>query len=163
MSLQRKTPMRRTGFAHQAPKPAKQIEYQPRPRDVVLRIPDTRDRLTIVIKKDRPRRSEAYRRLVGALPCIVCGVPGFSQCAHPNTGKAMGRKTDDRLSFPLCSTRIAIPGCHALFDQGALFGKDERRAIEPEFGRRTRQKLIAAGQWPKRLPMWEEAWPAGSQ
>ena len=37
-------------------------------------------------------RSEALRRAVASLPCINCGVPGHSQCAHSNSGKGAGIK-----------------------------------------------------------------------
>ena len=44
------------------------------------------------IAKSAPVRSEAYRRAVASLPCINCGVPGHSQCAHSNSGKGAGIK-----------------------------------------------------------------------
>ena len=44
------------------------------------------------IEKSAPVRSEAYRRAVASLPCINCGVPGYSQCAHSNSGKGAGIK-----------------------------------------------------------------------
>lgn len=99
----------------------------------------------IVVPKLRPVRSEAYRRAVAALPCIRCGVIGYSQAAHPNTGKGAGSKTDDRLCFPLCACRPGIRGCHSLFDQGALFAKARRREVEAEWTAATQQTLSAAG------------------
>lgn len=99
-------------------------------------------------------RSETYRRLVAAMPCIACGC-GPCQAAHPNTGKGMGMKTDDRLCFPLCGPQPGRPGCHALFDQGAMFTKSQRRAIEPAWGADTRRRIKANGKWPKRLPDFE--------
>ena len=102
-----------------------------------------------VPKPLKPVRSEAYRRLVAQLPCIAC-MCGPCQAAHPNTGKGMAMKTDDRLCFPLCIR------CHAAFDQGAMFSKAARRQIEPAWGADTRRRIIAMGQWPQRLPRWEE-------
>lgn len=90
-------------------------------------------------------RSEAYRRLVAALPCKACGRLGC-QAAHPNTGKGMGMKTDDRLCFPLC------PDCHTQFDQGAMFPKAVRREIELTWAADTRRQITAAGDWPANLP-----------
>lgn len=100
-------------------------------------------------------RSEAYRRAVATLPCKACSVPGFSQAAHPNTGKGMATKTDDRLAFPLCCARPDIEGCHVLFDTGRLLAKAARRAIEPAWGADTRRQILAQGLWPEDLPMLE--------
>lgn len=109
------------------------------------------------VEKEEAVRSETYRRLVAAMPCKMCGIWGFSQAAHPNTGKGAGLKTDDRLCFPLCGPRPDAAGCHALFDQGALYPKEVRRALEPAWGADTRRFILAAGTWPARLPRWEEA------
>lgn len=106
--------------------------------------------------KIEPVRSEEYRRLVAALPCCICKMPGRSQAAHPNTGKGMGTKTDDRLCFPACGPRYdGHCGCHAALDQGALFPKAVRRELEPAWGADTRRAILAAGDWPKNLPLWE--------
>jgi len=102
------------------------------------------------IPKQEPVRSEAYRRLVAQMPCIACKC-GPCQAAHPNTGKGMAMKTDDRLCFPLCLR------CHAAFDQGAMFSKAARREIEPAWGADTRRRIIANGQWPKNLQKLEDA------
>lgn len=102
---------------------------------------------------------EGYRRLVAQLPCIACQC-GPCQAAHPNTGKAMGKKLiDDRLCFPLCADRgDGRPGCHPKFDQGAMFSKAARRAIEPAWGADTRRRIRAMGLWPADLE-WLEATP----
>lgn len=110
---------------------------------------------TFCVPKVVPVSDEGYRRLVAMLPCMMCGVSGSSQAAHPNTNKGVGTKTDDRLCFPLCCDRPGVQGCHARFDQHALMNKEERRAAEPEFGERTRAIIRAAGLWPKNLPLWE--------
>lgn len=111
------------------------------------------------VEKERPVRSEPYRRLVASLGCIYCGIEGFTQHAHANTGKGAGIKTDDRFAFPLCADRPDQRGCHSLFDQGALFSKAVRREVEKEWARRTAQYLIGAGLWPAGLdiPEWAEA------
>ena len=106
-------------------------------------------------KAPEPVRSDRYRRLVAMFPCKFCGIAGHSQAAHPNTGKGAGTKTDDRLCFPLCADRPGQRGCHSLFDQGALMGKDTRRATEPAWGADTRRRINAMGLWPKNLPQLE--------
>lgn len=114
------------------------------------------------IAKDDVCRSEAYRRLVAALPCKYCGRSGNSQCAHGNTSKGTGIKTDDRYSFPLCTVHFdaagdMVLGCHERFDCGGLFSKAVRREIEPVWAADTRRHILAAGMWPAGVPMWSEA------
>ena len=104
------------------------------------------------VEKSAPVRSEALRRAVASLPCINCGVPGHSQCAHSNSGKGAGIKASDLDSFPLCCDRPGQRGCHSLFDQGALFGKEARRLIEPAWAVDTQRRIHAMGLWPKNLP-----------
>ena len=110
------------------------------------------------IPKAAPVRSEAYRRAVASLPCINCKVPGYSQCAHSNSGKGAGIKASDLDSFPLCTVHPGadgrlVQGCHEKFDQGALFTKAVRREREPVWAADTRRKLLALGLWPKALPL----------
>lgn len=100
------------------------------------------------VAKSHPVRSEAYRRAVASLPCICCGVPGISQCAHANTGKGAGIKASDLDSFPLCACQPGRRGCHSKFDQGALFLKTERRLIEPAWIADTQRRIRAMGLWP---------------
>lgn len=91
-------------------------------------------------------RNEKYRRLVASLPCVACGIEGYSQAAHANTGKGMGMKSDDANTFPLCCDRPGIRGCHSRFDQGAMFTKQERRETEERWISWTRNALaIQAG------------------
>ena len=105
------------------------------------------------IPKAAPVRSEAYRRAVASLPCINCGVPGYSQCAHSNSGKGAGIKASDLDSFPLCTVHPGadgrlVQGCHENFDQGALFTKAVRRELEPVWAADTRRRIHAMGLWP---------------
>jgi hypothetical protein len=102
-------------------------------------------------QKDAPLRSEPYRRAVASLPCKVCGIEGHSQAAHPNTGKGAGIKTTDFDCFPLCADRPGVRGCHAQFDQGAMFDKATRRALEAEWSVDTRCALHNMGLWPATL------------
>ncbi|WP_428145938.1 hypothetical protein [Delftia acidovorans] len=108
------------------------------------------------VQKDRPLRSEEYRRLVAALPCIHCGIAGISQCAHANTGKGVGIKASDLDSFPLCACQPGRRGCHSIFDQGAMFSKQERKARECVWVAQTQKKIISTGQWPQKLAMPSE-------
>lgn len=101
------------------------------------------------VRKLAPVRSEAYRRAVASLSCIRCGILGYSNHAHANTGKGAGMKVCDLFSFPLCVDRPGVRGCHSLFDQGALFPKEQRREVEVEWSRLTQRKVIEMGLWPQ--------------
>ena len=148
--------MKRTGFARKLPPSAPRAPTVPIPREMAERISYGPARMTVA-PKHPTLQSEPYRRLVAALPCDLCRVQGHTQAAHPNTGKATGKKLiDDRLCFPLCADRPLQVGCHTLFDQGALMHKETRRKYETGAGRRTRDTINRLGLWPKRLPQWPE-------
>lgn len=107
-------------------------------------------------EKDAPVRSEPYRRAVASLPCKVCGIEGHSQAAHPNTGKGAGIKTTDFDCFPLCADRPGVRGCHPQFDQGAMFDKATRRALESEWAVDTRCAIRNMGLWPATLQQLDD-------
>ena len=108
--------------------------------------------------KDKPLRSERYRRLVAALPCSFCGIAGYSQHAHENEGKGKGLKVDDRRAMPLCCARPGIEGCHIAFDQYRLVpgGRAAHVELGRELAMQTRQQIRESGQWPAKLPHWQE-------
>lgn len=92
-------------------------------------------------KEPEPVRDESYRRWVASLPCFECGIEGYSQAAHANTGKTKGKKTSDETCFPMCADRPGVRGCHSLFDQYILVGRDAMRWYEQ-----------AALEWTKQQP-----------
>jgi hypothetical protein len=152
--------LKRTGFKRKPPKHQPAVEREPRPLAKLTRPVSYAGTTTGPVAKDAPVRHEGYRRLVAKLPCKHCGVYGYSQAAHPNTGKGAGTKTDDRECFPLCTVHPVlgglVQGCHERFDQGALFTKAQRREIEPVWAADTRRTIYAMGKWPKGLPMFNE-------
>ncbi len=97
-------------------------------------------------------RSYAYRRAVAQLPCVICGIYGYSQAAHGSAGKGMGLKACDLTLFPACADRPGVRGCHAQLDQGALFPKAVRRELEPGWAADTQRRVRLAGLWPESLP-----------
>ena len=103
------------------------------------------------IPKDAPVRSEAYRRAVASLPCIVCGIQGYSQAAHLPP-EAKGMKQSDLLTFPLCCTRVGIAGCHQDYDQYRLFPRAAAMAVGRAWAKDTQRRIRAMGLWPKGLP-----------
>lgn len=101
--------------------------------------------------KSQPVRSEAYRRLVAALPCVICGIAGQSQAAHGSGAgtavcKGMGIKSCDLNCFAACVR------CHHELDQHALFSKAVRHQLEPAWAADTQRKIHAMGKWPKGIP-----------
>lgn len=105
-----------------------------------------------LIEKAKPWRSEAYRRAVASLPCVICGVHGYSQAAHGSEGKGMGIKACDTTLFPACASRPGVLGCHHKLDQGALFTKAVRRELEPVWAADTQRRIHAMGLWPAGVP-----------
>lgn len=100
--------------------------------------------------KSAPVRNEAYRRLVASLPCIACGIHGYSQAAHlPPDGK--GIKQGDDLIFPLCCVRVGVPGCHQDFDHYRMFPKAAAMTVGRAWAADTQRKIRAMGKWPKGL------------
>ena len=154
--------MKRTGFKPRAPR------HEPRDPDRVRSVPTVSDGAwrtpravdampAAQVHKAAPVRSEAYRRAVAGLRCIHCGVLGYSQCAHANTGKGASIKACDLQSFPLCTVHpgpdgTLVQGCHERFDQGALFSKLVRRELEPAWIADTQRKIYSMGLWPQKLP-----------
>lgn len=144
--------LRRTGFKQPARAERKALAWPGRIQGGVF-APSTD--LVVANPKQNAIEHEGYRRMVAALPCIRCGIWHQSQAAHPPpTGK--GIKEDDRECFPLCCTRPLITGCHVEFDQYRLIPTDLMRVQAAVWGRQTRNTIVSAGQWPRRLPMYEE-------
>lgn len=150
--------MKRTGFKSRVPQ--REARDPDRVRSTPTAIPGAfrapvpvSDAPAAQVNKDAPVRNEAYRRAVASLPCAICGVYGYSQAAHANTGKGMGMKACDMTCFPACGPRPGFQGCHAALDQGALFLKAVRRELEPVWAADTRRKVQALGLWPKNLPL----------
>jgi hypothetical protein len=91
--------------------------------------------------KTKGFRSESYRRRVAELPCALCGIIGYSQCAHSDEGKGMAMKSDDRTCYPACGPRLGIQGCHYFIGTSGTLTKAARRDMEKRFAAETRQKL----------------------
>lgn len=147
--------MKRTGFRPRAPRSEQRdpdrLRAMPTVTPGAFRAPQPVVDAPASAPKDTPIRSQAYLRLVAKLPCKHCGICGHSQAAHANTGKGMGTKACDLQTFPLCADRPGQRGCHSFFDQGALFGKEARRLIEPAWVADTQRRIRAMGVWPPGL------------
>lgn len=90
--------MKRAGFKPRAP------QREARDPDRVRSVPTVSDGAwrapqpvaiapAAPVTKESPVRSQQYLRVVASLPCIACGIHGYSQAAHlPPEAKGMGMK-----------------------------------------------------------------------
>ena len=89
--------------------------------------------------KESHFRSDKWLRAAASLDCVRCGAHG-TQAAHANhRGKGMGLKAPDCLTFPLC------PSCHAEFDQGKSYTKEQRRELADDWIIKTITELAKRG------------------
>ena len=162
--MKRSAPMKRTGFAR---KPFQAVERPERVRapTIALTRPVVYARISQEAANSAPKedvaRTEEYRRLVAARPCMHCRVVGYSQAAHADYGKGAHIKSDDRTCYPLCTVHPGpdgrlVVGCHERIGAGGEFTKEERRALELSYAARTRGEIIADGLWPLGLERYPE-------
>lgn len=131
-------PVKRSGFARKVYAPPPKAPLKPLARPPSYARASTE---AVPVPKAQPLRDEGYRRLVAALPCVVCGIVGISQAAHADAGKGAGIKTDDRTCYPACSTTPGRIGCHDIIGASGMLTRDERRKAEALYGALTRQRL----------------------
>ena len=86
--------------------------------------------------KEKPIRSEAYRRYVSELPCFNCHKAPPSQAAHADLGKGMAIKSSDLSCYPLC------PACHVLWGASGTNPREVRREFERMAAIETQATLI---------------------
>jgi hypothetical protein len=146
--------LRRTGFKRKTycrpqPAPLRRVERS----GVIARITDD----VRPQPKEDAIQSEAYMAIVRKLPCMRCGIVGFTQFCHADEGKGMGIKTDCRRGWPGCGPHGDEPGCHWVVGTSGQLPREEKRETEDGYGRRTRGTVLALGLWPKSLPLWPEA------
>lgn len=165
-----RTPMKRSGFKprelpHLAAEDIEAKHEARQQRMAALMTVKVRETAQVVISeevvavpKERLVRSERYRRLVASLPCIFCGIVGYSQHAHENEGKGARLKVDDRRAMPLCCTRPGIEGCHVAFDQYRLLpgGRDAHHVQGRIWAALTRGRIYESGLWPSGVPLITE-------
>jgi hypothetical protein len=154
--LRRSTPILRTGFKRQI--------YVPPPSPPVTRcrggVMATYGDDVVTITKEKPLHSSTYQSRVRGLACVRCGITGFTQFCHSDEGKGMAMKTDDRRGWPGCGPHLEngaiVNGCHWLVGTSGKLKRQERRDLEAEYARRTREAILRQGKWPASLPLWDE-------
>lgn len=143
--MNRGAPMKRTAFRRKVPVRVTlpidddQVITIERIAPRLYRVPVPSAPIHHETPKLAPLRSEQYRRFVASFPCFACGLVGSSQCAHANEGKAMGAKTCDRRTFPLCFKH------HSDLDNSRGMTRDERRELERNYVERMHVLARAAG------------------
>lgn len=169
--MMRSTPMKRTGFKSRSASVPQVLsreqrldERAQRALQIGLAKPLARVAMVVctsavaaVFVKEKPLRSETYRRLVAAMPCAWCCIEGYSQHAHENEGKGFAMKVDDRRGMPLCCARPGNEGCHTAFDQYRLLpgGREAHRQIARRWVEETQIAIFTTGLWPANLPLTE--------
>lgn len=79
-------------------------------------------------RKSIPATELAHYKAVASLPCVCCGIVGYSQAAHSNRyqdGKGLGIKANYLATFPLCCARTGIVGCHFKHDNCVDMTREE--------------------------------------
>jgi hypothetical protein len=110
----------------------------------------------LAVPKEQVLESAAYENLVRAMPCAHCGQPPRSQFCHTDMGKGLGIKTDVRRGWPGCGPHGHEPGCHWLLGTSGRIPRAQRRELEARYAAQTRAAILAAGKWPKSLPLFTE-------
>lgn len=154
--LIRSTTLKRTGFKSRAPTSISsdpdRVRATPTVTPGAFRVPvPLASAPAARLEKSAPVRSEAYRRLVASLPCVACGIQGYSQAAHLPP-EARGLKQSDLLAFPLCCARIGVPGCHQDYDRYRMYPKHAAMTVGRAWAADTQRKILAMGLWPDSLP-----------
>lgn len=127
----RQKPMKRTAFKVKPRKEGPTSEKEPKPLSRAERMGSYSGGTTgPAPKAPPPVRSKSYLMRVASLPCYHCRIEGYSQAAHPNSGKARGKKLSDAGCFPMCCDRPGVKGCHARFDQYELVPWEQMPAYE---------------------------------
>jgi hypothetical protein len=157
----KRTPLKRTAFRRSRPEgPTAAREPHPQARTVRPLVRGTYAGGTTgqAVAKENLLQHTGYMAAVRGLGyCMRCRRSCRPQFCHADMGKGVGIKTDVRRGWPGCGAGEWGPGCHWLVGTSGNYSKEQRRALEADLGRRTREAVKAAGTWPARLPMWSES------
>jgi hypothetical protein len=161
--MQRAAIKRRKPLRNKAPAPAAPPARARQP----LRAVDVRSviRPATGMRASMPKEGaiehEGYKALVRLMACRHCGIVGYTQFCHADMSKGQSIKTDCRRGWPGCGPHTLPdgsidPGCHWRIGTARIFPKQERRELEEQYGRETRDAIERDGLWPKDLPRFGE-------
>lgn len=91
-------------------------------------------------------RCEAYRSAVAQLPCVCCGLFGYSECADTAQSSASGADID---TIPLCTHRSGQRGCTRMLRTGVLMSEVTGCELVPGWIVDTQRRVHALGLWPQ--------------
>jgi hypothetical protein len=138
--LSRDCHMKRRGFARPV--------YERKPVQVfpMHRVPAPSSPVFVQTPKTVYVDDKDYRRFVASLPCFRCGIEGYSNACHSDSGrdgKGGSIKACDLTCWPGCVTRgPGEPGCHYLIGMTTLMNRGEKRAFEMRAAAATQATLI---------------------
>lgn len=131
------------------PRPARQCDYRPRPREAAVGRDAGIARLCVPVPKFAYLRDERFRDLCRAMPCQHCGAAGPDAgvtWAHSNQGQhghARSIKASDQFVAALCWV------CHRELDQGNAWDKAEKVRVWNRAHARTVALAVSLGHWPR--------------
>ena len=150
----KRTPLRRTPFRQKRDGPSFHVEPKPWSKPTVRPLSrGTYEGTTsgTEVKKECVSQHSGYMAAVRELGyCMRCRKACRPAFCHADEGKGTGIKTDCRRGWPGCTE------CHWIVGTSGQYPKEERRALEADLARRTREAVRAAGTWPRRLAQLDE-------
>lgn len=88
---------------------------------------------------------DAYRRAVAQLPCVCCGLFGYTECADTAQSSASGADID---TIPLCTNSAGHRGCKQMLRAGVLMSEVTGCELVPDWIADTQRRVHALGLWP---------------
>lgn len=137
-------------------RPAKQIDYTPRPRAPALPVLAAIERLLSAqmaapVAKFEYVRSPALLKACRQIACQNCRrEDGTVVAAHSNWaqhGKGKSIKASDVFVAALCFT------CHSMLDQGSTLSREQRQELWTAAWVKTVAELVRRGLWPQGVPI----------
>jgi hypothetical protein len=139
--------MKRSSFKRPHPKPAKQIDYTPRPRAVA--VATSVARMSVPVPKFAYVRDLRFRAMCQAMECQLCGSHSGVTWAHSNQaihGKGRGIKASDQFVAALCHS------CHHEIDQGHCWSREFKVSAWNRAHAQTVREAMKRGLWPTGFP-----------
>lgn len=139
-------------FGRFQPRPAKQIDYTPRPRQPSALITGhIVGLLAAPMVKFEYVRSPALLKACRQIACQHCGrEDGTVVAAHSNWaqhGKGKSIKASDVFVAALCFN------CHSQLDQGSTLSREQRQELWTAAWVKTVAELVRRGLWPQGVPI----------
>ena len=147
--------MKRSSFKPKGfpPGPAKQVDYEPRPRAAAVAVHDGKARMVVPVPKFHYVRDERLRSMCQSMACQNCGRAGPESgvtWAHSNWaihGKGKSIKASDVYVAALCWL------CHSMLDQGSAWTEAQKLMVWSQAHVKTIATATHEGTWPVGIPI----------